>query len=173
MKSVRTLIVVIALALMGIPFGAVPGVAQGQPSPESLQAAQKLLSLLSPSMVAQLTEQINGQTWPQMESALRIRYPNISAEALNAVRKEITTLQNGITTEILADAPAIYARYFTAEELRQLTAFYQTPTGAKYLQVASPIMTALFATVNPRLPALQQKTSGAVNAILRVYGSLK
>jgi len=34
---------------------------------------------------------------------------------------------------IIAEGPAIYARHFTAQELREIMAFYRTPTGGKLL----------------------------------------
>ena len=35
----------------------------------------------------------------------------------------------------LGEAPAIYARHFTVSELKEITAFYRTPAGAKALTV--------------------------------------
>jgi hypothetical protein len=36
--------------------------------------------------------------------------------------------------EIIDEVIAIYARNFTADELREVTAFYRGPTGQKFLQ---------------------------------------
>jgi len=42
--------------------------------------------------------------------------------------------------EILAETVPIYARTFSADELKQMTAFYRTPVGAKMLASMPQLM---------------------------------
>ena len=73
----------------------------------------------------------------------------------------------------MKEAPAIYARHFSAAELQELIAFYRTPIGAKSLH-EMPQATAEFAALLvPRLPELQRQTREAFNKILREHGYLK
>ena len=41
---------------------------------------------------------------------------------------------NARVNEIIDQVAAIYARNFTADELREVTAFYRGPTGQKFVQ---------------------------------------
>jgi hypothetical protein len=63
--------------------------------------------------------------------------------ALLPLMLEVTNQRIGEYIEVMA---TIYARNFTADELRQVAAFYQTPTGRKMLE---------------KLPALTQESMAA------------
>lgn len=55
----------------------------------------------------------------------------------------------------MADGPAIYARYFTAAELRELLAFYRTPVGASALRVMPKTTSEALQLVLSNMPQLQ------------------
>jgi hypothetical protein len=42
--------------------------------------------------------------------------------------------------EVIEAMASMYALYFTADELRDLTSFFRTPTGEKYLQKAPTVI---------------------------------
>ena len=46
----------------------------------------------------------------------------------------------GMIDDILAESVPLYARNFSADELKQMTAFYRTPTGAKMLATLPQLM---------------------------------
>jgi hypothetical protein len=71
---------------------------------------------------------------------------------------------------MLKDSPAIYARYFTADELRRLIAFYKSPIGTKYMRVTPAVMADVYAVSRQRFSTMQERSSVAMNAILRRYG---
>lgn len=48
-------------------------------------------------------------------------------------------------------AIAIYDKHYTLEEVRDIIAFYKTPTGQKMLKLMSPIMTETMQAVNEKL----------------------
>ena len=74
------------------------------------------------------------------------------------------------TTGVMADAPAIYARYFSAQELRDMLAFYKTPTGQKALQVMPQLTAEVFQMVMQKMQGLQVQIMGAFNNVLRQRG---
>ena len=53
-------------------------------------------------------------------------------------------------SDIMKDAPPIYARHFTLDELRQLIAFYKSPVGAKAMRELPQVMAEFVATITPR-----------------------
>ncbi len=106
------------------------GAAQSAPAEEAIDAARDLLALMSNDMIAQLVGQVTTQMWPAIESRLRAYNETIDEAALAELRKELERIQVDYMMNIVKDGPAIYARHFTAHELREIIAFYRTPTGA-------------------------------------------
>ena len=70
----------------------------------------------------------------------------------------------------MADAPALYARYFTADELRQLLAFYHTPVGAKAMRTMPKLTAEALQLVLAQLPQLQAEAMDAFTKILKQRG---
>src|ERR1700737_4562693 len=71
MKILRFLLIASAVGLSGGLSSTSQSVAQTPASPEMLQAAKELVSLVSASLVSDMTTKITAQVWPPMESALR------------------------------------------------------------------------------------------------------
>jgi len=67
-------------------------------------------------------------------------------------------------------SPPIYARNFTAQELREILAFYRTPTGSKALHTMPKIMGDVMAQMGPRVQAFQQDLNAKMVAILEKHG---
>ena len=122
--------------VIAILFGlAVPAGAQ-QGAPDAVAAARELvvtmraadqLRTLFPMIMQQLKPAI-VQGRPEVEKDYDASLPQI-LEAANARMAEF------------ADAiAAVYAQHFTADELRQLSAFYKGPVGQKFLQNMPAIM---------------------------------
>ncbi len=169
MRQLRILLVIAALvAPAGMP---VPSPAQGQAPSEALEAANELFALLSKDMIDQLGAQLRAQFWPLIERDLRAR--NIDDAARGELRREFERIQIEYLADLLKDAPAIYARHFTATELREITAFYRTPTGAKALREMPAVTAESMAAVMPRLQELQIKTQEAFARVLRERGYIK
>jgi hypothetical protein len=166
MKSLRVLVLASAATFGGIS----PGLAQNTPSAESLAAAWELASLTSASVVTQISATLTNETWPTVEAALRVKNPRIDPATLATLRREFEDLQARATLEALADAAPIYARHFTAEELRQLIAFYRTPVGAKALAVMPRASLELLQGMGPRLQRLSETVNQRFAAILQQRG---
>ena len=81
------------------------------PAAETLQAANELFAMLSKDMLAQMTSQTTAQVWPYVERELGGK---VDADGLAQLRAEFERIQLNNLSELMKDAPAIYARHFTA-----------------------------------------------------------
>jgi hypothetical protein len=165
----RRLRIVAVFALLAAPLN-LPvsrAVAQGVGSPEATQAATELFALLSKDMLSQLNGQMTAQLWPLMDRDLPA---NIDAAGRGQLRAEFERIQLTYLTDIMKDAPAVYARHFTAQELRELAMFYRTPTGQKALKEMPQVMADTFAIVMPRLRDIEAQTAEAFAKVLRDRG---
>jgi hypothetical protein len=177
--KIFTVSIITAVALASGSFWAAPVAAQispspaGQaaPSPEALQAARDLTSIISVNTITELTQNVTNQVWPALETAVRSKNPNISPAALADLRREFERQQFAIALDSLNDAVGIYARNFTVEELRALAAFYRTPVGAKALTVMPRTTVELIAAMGPRLQTLQAKFGETVVKLLETNAS--
>jgi uncharacterized protein len=143
--------------------------AQAPPSDDSMRAAKELVSVVSPGMVSDLVATLTAQLWPKMEAALLLRNFDIDPATLAELRKEFERIVVTDISETMNGLPAIYARYFTTQEMRDLTAFYRTPTGTKSLKV---LPQATFEIIAPRVQGLQGELSLAFQAVLQRKGIL-
>jgi len=139
-------------------------------SSEALQAAKELVALISESMVSDMIATVTAQVWPNLETALRARNPNIDSATLAGLRSEFQRIEADQMIEVMNRAPVIYARHFTFQELRDMAAFYRTPIGAKMLQVTPALTAELTAMLVQDAPGLQQRVRQSFGNILRVHG---
>jgi hypothetical protein len=145
--------------------------AQGQPSSsEALQAANELFSILSKDLLQQLVRQLTAQFWPPVERDLRAKRPDLNDATIAELRAEYERIQVKNLARLLADAPPIYARHFTAQELRELLAFHRSPIGQKALREFPQVMGEFTAGMLPKLKDVQAETAEAFKAALRQRG---
>lgn len=157
----------VAVALAGLAPGRVAAQAAG--SPEALAAANELIQLLSKDLMAQTTKQVTEQTWPQVERVLGRMDPGIMA----ALRREFEAGMTATMAEAMQDAAPIYARHFTEQELRDILAFYRTPTGVKALQQLPHVLAESTAAMSTRLETSLPRSMDSFTRILRERGQLK
>src|SRR5262245_63672434 len=170
MKTFSATALAAVLTFAGLPTGPLQAEAQSAPSGEALEAARDLLVLMSRDLVAQLAGQVTAQMWPAIENRLRAYNPTIDAEAIVDLRKELDRIQFEYMMNIVAEGPAIYARHFTAQELREIIAFYRTPTGGKLLQLTPQLTTEDLGMVTPHMPEFYAQTVEAFRKVLRGRG---
>ncbi|HEX3502451.1 MAG TPA: DUF2059 domain-containing protein [Xanthobacteraceae bacterium] len=99
------------------------------PSPEALAAAHELMAVMKPAdqfkailpVLIQNLKQAVVQGRPEMEKQYDAMMPVFNESAQKRVNELIDTIA------------VIYASNFTADELRDVIAFYRTPTGQKFL----------------------------------------
>ena len=85
------------------------------------------MAVMSKDTVRQMVVGVTNQVWPSVERAIRSKRSDIDETTLSELRSEFERLQLQYMANVMADAPAIYARHLTAQELRDMTAFYRTP----------------------------------------------
>ncbi|MGO9133728.1 MAG: DUF2059 domain-containing protein [Methylovirgula sp.] len=164
-------LMIVFIVSLSFAFGAAPVRAETPVTPESLQAAKELLAITSGDIMTQLTSQIGNAFWPSIVQ--RAKAQKIDDATIAELRAEFDKIQLAFVTEVMNEAPPIYARHFTVAELHELTAFYKSPTGAKALHELPQVMGEFTGLLVPRLQTLQQQTSDAFNKILRAHGYIK
>jgi hypothetical protein len=158
---------VFTLCVGATPFRAT---AQGEAQSEALKAANELMAVMSKDTVRQMVMGMTAQVWPTIEQTLRAKRSDIDQATLTELRSEFERIQMQYMTGVMSDAPALYARYFTAEELRDMLEFYKTPTGLKSLQVMPQLTAEVFKMVMSKMQGLQAQIMGAFEAALRQRG---
>ena len=141
--------------------------AQDAGSPEAMRAANELMQIMSADMMKQMTSAMTAQMWPQLQNQFGGK---VDSATLLELRSEYERVLTKFLSESMTDAPSLYARYFSAQELHDIAAFYRTPTGAKSLQLVPKVMAEFTNSLMPRLPAFQRELEGAVEYVVRKHG---
>ena len=149
-----------------------PIAAQAQQSEqaEALQVANELFAVLSKDMLGELTNSMMTQMWPMVERQMR---PGLDQTTLAQLRSEFERIQKESLADAMKGAAPIYARHFTAGELRDLIGFYNSTTGQKSLRVLPQVMSEVLASMMPRMQQLQTEANEGFAKILRERGYLK
>jgi len=161
----RRLLIVLAVVLSSLPVAVR---AQAPGSPQAKEAAQELLNIISGDMLGQMSRTMTGQVWPQLEAELRSK---VDPAGLTELRGEFEKMLERFLVESMKDAPAIYAKHFSAQELRDIAAFYKTPSGAKALQVLPTVTAEYFATLMPRMESFQREIVAMTQRVLQKHGN--
>jgi hypothetical protein len=167
MKILRALLVASAVGMSVIPASAQQPAA---PSPEAIAVAKELVALMTGDIVNDMASKTNAQAWPTIEQGLRGQYPQIDAGTVAELRAEFEKQLLTGMTEGMNDAPAIYARYLSVQEMRDIQVFYRTPTGAKMLKLMPQIMGEVMANLAPRMQGNMQRINVAFTDILQKHG---
>jgi uncharacterized protein len=139
-------------------------------SPQAQLAARELVGLMSGSILSELTTKMTAEVWPSMEQALREQNPKMDSATLAALRAEFERLIVENMSAAIGDMPAVYERYFTADELRGLVAFYRSPLGTKVLKTLPQTTADMLAIMTPRVQGLEERVNLAFLNILQKRG---
>ena len=169
MKIIRTSVIFAGLGLIVVAGSANIARPQSAPPAETMQAARDLVALVTKETMRQMVQQVTAQVWPRIEQSLRAKQ-SITDSQLSDLRKEYERIQFEFIPKVMDDAPSIYARHFTASELRELLAFYQTPLGEKSLRVLPQVTAETMASMMPRMQQLQTQVLEAFVKVLRERG---
>src|SRR5215475_12509329 len=173
MNTTRAVLLASAIGLSSVLSAAAQGAntaTPATPSAEAIAMAKELLALVSPDMMADLTGKRVAQMWPTLEQSLRMQYPKLDAATSAELRAEFEKQIAANVAESMKDAPAIYARYLTVPEMREIQAFYRTPTGAKALRLMPQIAAESMAQFVPRMQSMMERVNAALTAILEKHG---
>jgi uncharacterized protein len=146
---------------------ALPARAQDAGSPEALAAARELAAIVTGDSMGQLTGAMTAQIWPTIERQVGSK---VDAATLAEMRGEFERTVTAFTGEVMKDAPAVYARHFSAKELREMVAFYKSPTGTKALHEMPKVIADVGAEMAPRMQAFQSELNDKMRAILQKHG---
>jgi len=163
-------VLIAAAVLLGTVPGASAQAPAEQPSAEALQAAKDLVAVTSPDTIAELKSAIAANFWPQIEASIRKQYPKIDDQTLAELRGEYERVMSDAAAFALGEAPAVYARHFTVSELKEITAFYRTPTGAKALTVMPKAMAEILPILQTHVQSNMPKFAVAFADILKKHG---
>jgi hypothetical protein len=171
---------IVLFACLALSFALPSSFAQSAaaPDPDSAAAVKDLLVAMNyresmrqtiaqvqsnlPSMMLQTTENVirsnQTMTEAQKQEALEKAKRDIPL-AVGSVKSAFS--DPALMDEIAAEMVPLYARHFSAAEIRQLAAFYRTPVGAKMVavmpQIAGESMQISQKVLLPRIHAAVQK----------------
>src|SRR5262245_8296753 len=124
------------------------------PSLEALSTARELFAVTFERAGVQINAQAVEHTWPSVEKALRAKNPALDDATMAELRREFARIRLHKMQELLKDAPAVYAHYLAADEMREVIAFYRTPAGSKLMRIVPALLSEIFATALPGMPAV-------------------
>jgi hypothetical protein len=166
MRAFQVFLIVGLFSALG---GHANAVADAGVDPEALKAARELSAIVSKDTLVQVCAQMSSVVWPDVERKLSAKQ-TISAEQATSLRAEFERIQVDFMSRLMDDAPAIYARHFSASELRELIAFYRTPIGKKAISVLPQVTSEIMALIMPQLPKVQSEVMKSFGKILRKRG---
>ena len=148
---------------------AMPGAARAQDtsSPEALAAARELSAIMTGNTMTEMTAALTAQIWPSIERAFGSK---VDAATMMELRAEFEKTVGALAGDVMKDAPAVYARHFTAQELKDILAFYKSPTGAKALREMPKVLADVGVQMAPRMQAFQSDLNARLRAILQKHG---
>ena len=158
-----------AILMLGLCL-ALPARAADKPSPETMQAAKGLAAIMTGDTVQQMSRAMTAQIWPTIEQQVAGK---VDAATISDMRNAFEQALIKFTGEVMKNAPEVYARHFSAKELRDMIAFYKSPTGVKALHEMPKVMTDVSAQMAPRLQSLQAELNARMIAIMREHGYKK
>jgi uncharacterized protein len=120
----------------------VPGKALSQTAPPDAVAAAKELMVAS-----KMADQVNTMLPVIMQQLkpLIVKGNPLVERDFDALMPVVMAAMNTHLEAFLNAGAQIYARHFTADEIRQVTNFYRTPVGEKFLRKQPEIMQQTFA----------------------------
>jgi hypothetical protein len=149
---------ILALLAVALAFSCVPAAAQNAATAESTIAAKQLMEVMNARAMMQSSMQTMMQQLPEMMRAMKGAIMESKAKGLSDAKKTemqaeiektipdmMASMQKLLSDPQLLDelereTTAIYARNYTADEMRELRAFYRSPVGAKMLATMPKVM---------------------------------
>jgi hypothetical protein len=105
-------------------------------SPDAIAAAKELI------IAMRAADQIKASfplIMQQFKPAIARGNPAVERD-FDALVPAMLSAMDGRMNELLDGMAAIYARFFTTDEIKQITGFYQAPVGQKFLQIMPSIL---------------------------------
>lgn len=127
--------------LAGFAVLVVLSVAAGLPAVAQQTAKeQDIRKLIDMTGATRIADQIMAGMKPQMQEALRKAKPAIAQEHLDQLTDVFAATFREAVPGLISSLVPVYADTFSHEEIRDILAFYRTPTGLKMLDTL-PVLT--------------------------------
>lgn len=158
-----------ALALSGavLTAGALPVQAQNAVPEDEKPYIDRMIELMQFDTMVQQT--MTGMT-QQVLQAIRQNNPDMPEEAIQIVAQAFSeegrVMMNGMMNEL----GPLMAKFYNAEELKQIVAFYETPAGQKSIQIIPQLTQEIQRLMQPRLQDFQQRAVAKAQERLKEAG---
>jgi hypothetical protein len=126
-----------ATLAIALAFGAVAPATAQEISPEQLALARKYVDLTNKGQIYEAVAVMTAQQTSQM---LTTQNPELALTIDETIGKVLET-RRGKSDELFNQIARVYAVTYSAEELQQIVAFYETPVGQKLATNAQSINT--------------------------------
>ena len=136
-----------------------PGVGASNGTAPAVAAAKQLVD---ETLHGPFVRQMAASGWPTLAQTIRARNPGISDDVLREIETAYVDELERAIVSLMEEMPQVYARYFTADELKELLAFQTSPLGRKALEVQPKIMGEVMPKMMSRLPQVQAAVQGAL-----------
>ncbi|GAK34738.1 hypothetical protein JCM17846_02420 [Iodidimonas nitroreducens] len=102
-----------------------------QSDEEKFEAIRELVEITQiEAMAAQMIDLFNEDILPLLLES----NPEANEQLDRIIREEVAGAMLSLKPDVIALTASVWSRHFTIEEIRVLTAFYQTPLGTKLLE---------------------------------------
>lgn len=130
-----------------------------------MQASIKVMTEQMPAnILAGATAAINGN--PKLTGEQKRKELDKLTQEMPKITAAMSQLMNDptVATEMIAEMGPLYARHFTLDEIREMTAFYRSPLGAKILTTMPAVMNESMAlgqkVMVPRVERMMRQLQG-------------
>lgn len=143
-------------------------VARAEPiDPDAIAAARELIEL---TVSNDIQNKIVDQSWPAMEPVVRKAAPQIDENQMSSLKETYMQILSENMKMVTAQFPDLYAKYFSAQEIRDLLVFYRTPVGKKMVEVTPALGGDLMQIMMPQMPAMSARINEAFVRVLKDKG---
>jgi hypothetical protein len=133
----------------------------------SLVAAQELVKLTTDQTMNDTIAAMTEPLWKSIQPSFQGK---ADAGTQEEIRNELNRVMQKYLDQAMAKAPAIYARYFTESEIREIIAFYKMPIGQKTLRQMPKVMGEVTSSLLlPMMVPMQAELQTSVASILRKH----
>ena len=153
------------VALMLVLVSGVPAQAQDSSQTSALAAAQELTAIVSGQVINDLLASMSGPIWTNLANSLQGK---VDDAAIAELHVEFDRIVKKYLDQSMTQMPTIYARHFSAGELRELIAIYKTPLGQKMLREMPKVMGDFTQTVYvPLMAPMQAELRSSIADIIQ------
>lgn len=115
-------------------------------------------------------DQMSDSVGAQVAAALRRKYPDVTEEALKTVHDVLRESFADLAPQIVQFTGDFMVRNFTEEDIRNIIAFYRTPTGQKSLTVLPKMTQEMMKWLVPAMQRMQGDLAARLNERLKPQG---